>query len=100
RSAATGVHTPQGALRFQTGESQEKFETRLREEGETRSRKTTSPEEAIVHRNGVSQRKRATVMPIVAVAVSLLIATSAWAQSFRGSIRGTVTDPSGSVIGG
>jgi len=30
----------------------------------------------------------------------LLITTSAWAQSFRGSIRGTVTDPSGSVIAG
>jgi hypothetical protein len=34
------------------------------------------------------------------VAALLLIATSAWAQSFRGSIRGTVTDPSGSVIAG
>ncbi len=30
----------------------------------------------------------------------LLIATSFWGQSFRGSIRGTVTDPGGSVIAG
>ena len=53
-----------------------------------------------MHRNGASQGKRATVMPTVGVAVLLLIATSAWAQSFRGSIRGTVTDPNGSVIAG
>ena len=30
----------------------------------------------------------------------ILLAPIAWAQSFRGSIRGTVTDPSGSVIAG
>src|ERR1039457_7338158 len=30
----------------------------------------------------------------------LLIATTAWAQSFRGSSRGTIIDPSGSVIAG
>ena len=30
----------------------------------------------------------------------MLLTASAWAQSFRGSIRGTVTDPSGSVIAG
>jgi len=30
----------------------------------------------------------------------LLIASTAWAQSFRGSIRGTVIDPGGSVIAG
>jgi hypothetical protein len=36
----------------------------------------------------------------IGVAALLLINTSAWAQSFRGSIRGTVTDPSGSVIAG
>ncbi len=36
---------------------------------------------------------------VIAVAV-LLLSTSASAQSFRGSIRGTVTDPSGSVIAG
>ena len=51
-----------------------------------------------MHRNGASQRKRATLMPTVGVTMLLLVATSAWAQSFRGSIRGTVTDPSGSVI--
>jgi hypothetical protein len=39
-------------------------------------------------------------MPTIGVAVLLLIATSAWAQSFRGSIRGRVTDPNGSVIAG
>jgi Carboxypeptidase regulatory-like domain/TonB dependent receptor len=53
-----------------------------------------------MHRNGASQRKRAVIMLTMGVAVLLLIATSAWAQSFRGSIRGTVTDPSGSVIAG
>src|ERR1039458_4593349 len=36
----------------------------------------------------------------IGAAALLLIAASAWAQSFRGSIRGTVTDPSGSVIAG
>ena len=32
--------------------------------------------------------------------VALFLATCAWPQSFRGSIRGTVTDPSGSIIAG
>lgn len=36
----------------------------------------------------------------IAVAALILLAASAWAQSFRGSIRGAVTDPSGSVIAG
>src|SRR5271157_3265299 len=36
----------------------------------------------------------------IAAAALLLVAASAWAQSFRGSIRGTVKDPSGSVIAG
>jgi hypothetical protein len=36
----------------------------------------------------------------IALAALLLLTASAWAQSFRGSIRGTVTDPSGSVIAG
>lgn len=53
-----------------------------------------------MHSNGASQRTWAIVMLIVGVAVSLLMATSAWAQSFRGSIRGTVTDPNGSLIAG
>jgi hypothetical protein len=37
---------------------------------------------------------------IIGVAALLLLTPPAWAQSFRGSIRGTVTDPSGSVIAG
>ncbi len=38
---------------------------------------------------------------VLAISVALLlIALPAWAQSFRGSIRGAVTDPSGSVIAG
>ncbi len=32
--------------------------------------------------------------------LALLLLTSAWPQSFRGSIRGTVTDPGGSTIAG
>ena len=36
----------------------------------------------------------------VVLAVSLLLGAAAWAQSFRGSIRGKVTDPSGSIIAG
>ena len=35
---------------------------------------------------------------VAIVVVSLFVSTAASAQSFRGSIRGTVTDPSGSVI--
>ncbi|MBI3477582.1 MAG: TonB-dependent receptor [Acidobacteria bacterium] len=34
------------------------------------------------------------------LAVILVLAPSTWAQSFRGSIRGKVTDPSGSTIAG
>jgi len=48
----------------------------------------------------VNRRARAIVILKIAMAALLLITTSAWAQSFRGSIRGTVTDPSGSVIAG
>src|SRR6266850_478528 len=36
----------------------------------------------------------------ILTAMSLFFAVTAWAQSFRGSIRGRVTDPSGSVIAG
>ncbi|MFI5114798.1 MAG: carboxypeptidase-like regulatory domain-containing protein, partial [Terriglobales bacterium] len=36
----------------------------------------------------------------ILIAVSFLFTATAWAQSFRGSIRGQVTDPSGSVIAG
>src|SRR5258706_12270933 len=39
-------------------------------------------------------------LPAVLTAVSLFFAVAATAQSFRGSIRGKVTDPSGSVIAG
>ena len=39
-------------------------------------------------------------LPAVLIALSLLITVAAFAQSFRGSIRGKVTDPSGSVIAG
>jgi hypothetical protein len=53
-----------------------------------------------MHRSSTSQRKLAISILKIGVAALLLIATSAWAQSFRGSIRGTVTDPSGSVIAG
>src|SRR6202521_4430268 len=47
-----------------------------------------------------SQRTLTILILTIGVAALLPIATSAWAQSFRGSIRGTVTDPSGSVISG
>jgi hypothetical protein len=53
-----------------------------------------------MHRRSASQRTLAILNLKIGVAALLLIATSAWAQSFRGSIRGTVTDPSGSVIAG
>jgi hypothetical protein len=36
----------------------------------------------------------------ILLAISLLLGAAAWAQSFRGSIRGKVTDPSGSIIAG
>ncbi len=48
----------------------------------------------------LSQRTLAILILKIAVAAVLLITASAWAQSFRGSIRGTVTDPTGSVIAG
>ena len=53
-----------------------------------------------MHRGSSSQRSLAILIRTIGVAALLLINTSAWAQSFRGSIRGTVTDPSGSVIAG
>src|SRR3979490_2770516 len=53
-----------------------------------------------MHRNIAYQRTPAISILKIGVATLLLITTSAWAQSFRGSIRGTVTDPSGSVIAG
>jgi hypothetical protein len=53
-----------------------------------------------MHRDTASQQTWAIGMLTIGVAVLLLIATSAWAQSFRGSIRGRVTDPNGSVIAG
>ena len=53
-----------------------------------------------MHRSSASQWTPAILILKTGVAALLLIATSAWAQSFRGSIRGTVTDPSGSVIAG
>ncbi len=48
----------------------------------------------------VNRRERATAILKIAMAALLLITAFAWGQSFRGSIRGTVTDPSGSVIAG
>jgi len=39
-------------------------------------------------------------LAIILIGITLLVTASGWAQSFRGSIRGTVTDPSGSVIAG
>ncbi|HKM48323.1 MAG TPA: TonB-dependent receptor [Terriglobales bacterium] len=53
-----------------------------------------------MHRGSNSQRTLAVLILTIGIAALLLINTSAWAQSFRGSIRGTVTDPSGSVIAG
>ena len=53
-----------------------------------------------MHRGSSSQRTLAILILTIGVAALLLIATPAWTQSFRGSIRGTVTDPSGSVIAG
>jgi len=59
-----------------------------------------SPEEAIMHRRNTSHQTLAILTLKVGVAALLLLTTPAWAQSFRGSIRGTVTDPSGGVIAG
>src|SRR4030088_3813505 len=53
-----------------------------------------------MHRSIASQRTLAILILTIGVAALLLIATSASAQTFRGSIRGTVTDPSGSIIAG
>jgi hypothetical protein len=53
-----------------------------------------------MHTGSSSHRTRAISILTIGAAALLLITTSAWAQSFRGSIRGTVTDPSGSVIAG
>ena len=53
-----------------------------------------------MHRGSGSQRTLAILALTIGAAALLLITTSAWSQSFRGSIRGTVTDPSGSVIAG
>jgi hypothetical protein len=53
-----------------------------------------------MHTGSSIQRTLAILILTVGAAALLLIATPAWAQSFRGSIRGTVTDPSGSVIAG
>src|SRR5260370_23506920 len=54
----------------------------------------------VMHGTSTSHRTLANLILKISVAAMLLIATSAWAQSFRGSTRGTVTDPSGSVIAG
>src|SRR5260370_39294648 len=54
----------------------------------------------VMHGTSTSHRTLATLILKISVAAMLLVTTSAWAQSFRGSIRGTVTDPSGSVIAG
>src|SRR5712692_5563344 len=54
----------------------------------------------IMHGTSTSHRTLANLILKISVAALLLITTSAWAQSFRGSIRGTVTDPSGSIIAG
>jgi hypothetical protein len=56
-------------------------------------------EEAIMHSGKRNHPQLASILTI-AVAALLLFTASASAQSFRGSIRGTVTDPSGSVIAG
>src|SRR5260370_12872588 len=54
----------------------------------------------VKHANSTSHRTLATLILKISVAAMLLVSTSEWAQSFGGSIRGTVTDPSGSVIAG
>src|ERR1017187_9808893 len=60
----------------------------------------TSHKETTVHRSSENYRTLAILILKIGLAALLLITGSAWAQSFRGSIRGTVTDPSGSVIVG
>src|SRR6266852_7407444 len=54
----------------------------------------------IMHGTSTSHRTLANLILKISVAAMLLITASAWAQSFRGSIRGTVTDASGSIIAG
>ena len=53
-----------------------------------------------MRRSSENSRKLAILFLTFSLAAMLLITGSARAQSFRGSIRGTVTDPSGSVIAG
>jgi len=53
-----------------------------------------------MNKGSANQRIPAISILTIAAAALLLVAASAWAQSFRGSIRGMVTDPSGSVIAG
>src|SRR5271165_5472399 len=53
-----------------------------------------------MNKGSANQRIPAISILTIAAAALLLVAASAWAQSFRGSIRGTVKDPSGSVIAG
>jgi len=53
-----------------------------------------------MHRGSAGKQTLTIWILKIGMAALLLIATSASAQSFRGSIRGTVTDPSGSVISG
>jgi hypothetical protein len=40
------------------------------------------------------------MIAVILIGTALFVTASAWAQSFRGSIRGAVTDPSGSIIAG
>ena len=53
-----------------------------------------------MHGSGKNQPSHRNLILTIFAAALLLIAASAWAQSFRGSIRGAVTDPSGAVIAG
>jgi hypothetical protein len=53
-----------------------------------------------MHRGSNIKSTLAILIPTFGVAALLLLTAPAWAQSFRGSIRGTVTDPGGSVIAG
>src|SRR5260370_18251174 len=54
----------------------------------------------VMHGTSTSHRTLANLILKISVAATLLITTPAWTQSFRGSIRGTATDPIGSVIAG
>ena len=51
-----------------------------------------------MHRRSTTPQTLAISTLIIGAAALLLLTASAWAQSFRGSIRGTVTDPTGGVI--